>query len=82
MIGYPTLLLSMLHIPLVYPRVLLKCCRATVKEKCARILAACGRLITFAPGLRIHFGQLHTKVRYSMRGNSVSGRRSGLVSGL
>ena len=53
-----------------------------MKEKCARILAACGRLITFAPGLRIRSEQVHTEVRYPVRGNYISGGRSSLVSGL
>jgi hypothetical protein len=53
-----------------------------VKLNYARILAAYGRLITFAPGLGIHSRQVHTEVRYPGRGKHFLGGRSGLVSGL
>ena len=53
-----------------------------MKLNCARILAAYGRLITFAPTLGIRSGQVHTEVRYPGRGKNVLGGRSGLVSGL
>ena len=82
MLGYPTHSLSTLKPPVGYPSALLNCCRAIVKHNCARILAACGRLITFALGLRIHSGQVHTEVRYPVRGKSISGGRLGLVLGL
>jgi hypothetical protein len=81
-IGYPTHSLSILQPPVGYPSALLKCCRATVKLNCARILATCGRLITFAPGLGICSRQMHTEVRYPGRVKNVLGERSGLVSGL
>ena len=48
----------------------------------ARILATCGRLITFSPRIKIPSGQVHIEVTYPMRGNYVSGGISGLVSGL
>ena len=82
MLGYPTHLLSTLHPPVGYPSALLKCYRATVKLNCARILASCGRLITFAPGLGICSGQVHTEFRYTGRGRNVLGIILGLVSGL
>ena len=53
-----------------------------MKLNCARILAACGRLIIFAPGLGIRSRQVHTEVRYSVRGKNVLGGILGLVSGL
>jgi hypothetical protein len=53
-----------------------------VKEKCARILAARGRLITFASGFRIRSGQAHSEDIYPVRGKNLLGGRSGLVSGL
>ena len=81
-LGYPTHSLSTLQ-PLVgYPSTLLKCCRATVKGSCARILTARGRLITFASGHRICSRQMHTEARYPVRGENVLGGRSGLVSDL
>jgi hypothetical protein len=55
---------------------------ATVREKCARFPKLRGRLITFALGLKIRFGQVHTEVRYPVRGNYILGEISGLVSGL
>ena len=73
MLGYPKHSLSTLQ-PLVgYPSALLKCCRATVKESCARILTGRERLITFASGLGICSGQMHTEARYSVRGKIVLG---------
>jgi hypothetical protein len=72
-LGYPTHLLSTLQPPVGYRSALLKCCRATVKEKCTRILAACVRPITFAPGLGIHSGKVNTEVRYPRRGKKVLG---------
>ena len=53
-----------------------------MKPNCTRILAAYGRLITFAPGLGIRSEQVHTEVRYPGRGENVLGGISGLVSGL
>ena len=82
MLGYPKNSLSTLHPPVGYPNALLKCCKATVKPNCARILATCGRLITFALGLRIRSGQVYTEVRYPGMGKNVLGRISCLVSGL
>jgi hypothetical protein len=80
-LGYPTHSLSTLH-PLVgYPSAILKCYRATVKANCARILTARGKPITFASGAGFHSRQVHTEVRYLVRGNSISGGRSILVSG-
>ena len=82
MLGYLTHSLSTIK-PLVgYPSALLKCCRATVKGSCARILTARGRLITFSSGLRIHSGKMHTEARYPVREKNFLGGRSGLVSGL
>ena len=75
MLGNPTHSLSTLQ-PLVgYPSALLKCCRATMKGSCARILTARGRLITFASGLRIRSGYMHT-------GKIILGGKLGLVLGL
>ena len=82
MLGYHTHSLSTLQPPVAYPSALLKCCKATVKPNCARILAACGRLITFALGLRIHSEQVDMRVRYPGRGKNVSSARLSLVSGL
>jgi hypothetical protein len=53
-----------------------------MKEKCAKILAAYGRLITFASRFRIRSGQMHVEARYPVRGENVSGKISGLVLGL
>ena len=53
-----------------------------MKPNCARIPAAYGRLITFAPGLRILSETVHIEVRYHGMGKDVLGRGSGLVSGL
>ena len=82
MLAYPTHLLSTLKPPVGYPSTLLKCCSAIVKEKCARILASRGRLITFGSVFRIRSGQVHFEARYRVRVKNVLGRRSGLVSGL
>ena len=82
MLGHPTHLLSTLQPPVGYPSTLSKCCRATVKEKYARILDAYGRLVTFASGLRICSGQVHTEVRYPRMGENSLGAILGLVSGL
>ena len=82
MIGYPKHLLSTLHPPIGYPSALSKCCRATVKQGCARILTGRGRLITFASGLRIHSKQMHTESRYPMMEKNFLGGRSSLVLGL
>ena len=79
---YPTYSLSTLQPPIGYPSALLKCYRATVKGSCARILSGRGRLITFASGLGIHFGWMHTEATYPLRGNNFLCGRSGLVSGL
>ena len=49
-----------------------------MRGKCARILAARGRLITFDSGLKICSGQ-HTESRYLVSGKNILGRRSGLV---
>ena len=53
-----------------------------MKPNCARILAACGNLITFALGLKICSGQVDMRVRYPGRGKNASGARLSLVSGL
>ena len=53
-----------------------------MRQRCARILAARRRLITFAPGLGICSGQVDMRVRYLGRGKNVSDGRSGLVSSL
>ena len=53
-----------------------------MREKCARFPRLRGRLITFAPGLRIRSGQVDMRVRYSGRGKNASGARLSLVSGL
>ena len=82
MLGYPTHLLSTLHPIVGYPSALSKCCRATVRHRCARILATRGRLITFASGLGIRSGWMHTKSRYLVSGKNVLGGRFGLSSGL
>ena len=82
MLGYPTHSLSTLQPPVGYLSALFKCCRATVKVSCARILTSRGRLITFASRLGIHFGRMHTKARYPVRGKNFLGERSGLVLGL
>ena len=80
MLGYPTHSLSTLQ-PLVgYPSALLKCCRATVKHNYARILAARGRLITFASSAGFQSEQVHIGFKYPMRGNYVSDGISGLLS--
>ena len=68
MLGYPTHTLSSLKPHVGYPSALLKCCKATVKEKCARFPRQRGRLINFAPGLRIRSGQVDMRVRYLGRG--------------
>ena len=81
MIGYPTHSLSTLQ-PLVgYPSALLKRYKATVKPNCARILAACGRLITFASGLGIRSGQMHNEARYLMRGKKFLRQKIGSCLG-
>ena len=82
MLGYPTHLLSTLQPIVGYPSTLSKCGRVTVSQRCTRILAACGRLITFTPGLRIHSKQVHTEVGYLVRSKNIFGRRYGLVSSL
>ena len=82
MLGYPTHLLSTLQPPVGYPSALLKCYRETVREKCTRFPKLRGRLITFAPGLRICSGQVDMRVRYPGRGKNASGARLSLVSGL
>jgi hypothetical protein len=81
-LGYPTHYLSTLWPPIGYPSALLKCCRATVKANCARILTARGRLIIFSLGVGFQSEQVHTEVRYPVRGNYISSGRSGLVSTL
>ena len=53
-----------------------------MRPRCARILAARGRLITFASGLGICSGHMHTKARYLGRRKLLSYGRSGLVLGL
>ena len=50
-----------------------------MRPRCARILAARGRLINFDSGLGIHSGQIHTEARYPVSGTNLLGRRSGLV---
>ena len=55
---------------------------ATVREKCTRFPRLRGRLITFAPGLKIHSEQVDMRVRYLGRGKNSSGARSSLVLGL
>ena len=82
MLGYPTHSLSTLQHPLGYPSALLKCCRATMKHNCARVLAARGRLITFALGAGFQSRQVHTEVRYLVMRNFVLGGRLGLFLGL
>ena len=82
MLGYPTHLLSTLQPPVGYPSTLLKCCKATMRLNYARILAACGRLMTFVVGLRICSGQVDMRVRYPGSGKNASGARLSLVLGL
>ena len=82
MLGYPTCLLSTLQPIVGYPSALSKCCRATVRPRCARILAAPRRLITFDSGVGIFSGQMHTEARYLVNGKKILGGISGLVSGL
>ena len=53
-----------------------------MRQGCARILTGRGRLITFASGLGIHFGQMHTEARCPMSGKNVLRGISALVSGL
>ena len=53
-----------------------------MKEKGARFPRLRGRLITFAPRLRIRSGQVDMRVRYPGRGKNASGARLSLVSGL
>ena len=55
---------------------------AIVRDKCTRFPRLRGRLITFAPGFKIYFGQVDMRVRYPGIGKNVLGGRSGLVSGL
>jgi hypothetical protein len=81
-LGYPTHSLSTLHPHAGYPSALLKCCMATVREKCARFPRLRGGLITFSSGLRIRSGQVDMRVRYPARGKMASGARSSLVLGL
>ena len=82
MLRYPTQILSTLQPAVGYPNALSKCYKATVRPRCARILAACGRLITIDSGLGIHSGRMHTESRYTMSGKHLLCRRLGLVSGL
>ena len=79
MLGYPMHSLSTLNPPIGYPHVLLKCCKATVKANYARILTARGRLINFASSVGFQSEQVHTKARYLVRGNSISGGILGLI---
>ena len=53
-----------------------------MRHRCARILVARGRLITFDSGLRIHSGAMHTEARYPVSGKNLLGGRSGLVFGV
>ena len=82
MLWYPAHLISNLQPTVGYPSALSKCCSATVRPRCTRILPARGRLITFDSGLRIRSSQIHTKARYLLSGKNILGRRSGFVSGL
>ena len=81
-LGYPTHSLSTLQPFVGYPSRLLKCCTATVREKCTRFPKLRGRLINFAPWLKICSGQIDMRVRYLGRGKNSLGARSSLVSGL
>ena len=51
-------------------------------HRCARILAARGRLITFDLVLGIRSDQMNTKDRYPVSGKNLLGGRSGLFSSL
>ena len=53
-----------------------------MREKCTRFPRLRGRLINFAPGLRIRSGQVDMRVRYPGRGKNASGARLSLISGL
>jgi hypothetical protein len=53
-----------------------------MRHRCARILAARGRLIIFDSGLGIRSGQMHIEDRYPVSGKNVLGGISSLVSGL
>ena len=79
---YPTHPLSTLQPTVGYPSALFKCCRATVRPRCVRILATHGRLITFDSSLGIHSSQMHTEARYPMNGKNLLREIPGLVSGL
>ena len=81
-LGYPTHLLSTIQPTVGYPSALSKCCRLTVRPRCARILAAPGRLITFDSGVRICSSWMHTEAGYPMSGKNILCGRLGLVSGL
>ena len=53
-----------------------------MRPRCARILAALGRLITFDSRVGIRSGQMHTEARYPVSGKNLLGIRLCLVSGL
>ena len=53
-----------------------------MREKCASFSNLRGRLITFAPGLRIRSGQVDMRVRYPGRGKNALGARLSLLSSL
>ena len=53
-----------------------------MRPRCARILAAPGRLITFDSGVRISVGRMHIEARYLVSGKNILDRRSVFVSGL
>jgi hypothetical protein len=82
MLGYPTQLIYTLQPTVGYPSAPSKCCRVTVRQRCARILAARGRLIIFDSGPVIRSGQVHIESRYLVSGKNVLGGRLGLESGL
>ena len=53
-----------------------------MRQRCARILVARGRLIVFYSGLGIRSRKVHTEAGYQMRGKNFLGGILGLVSGL
>ena len=53
-----------------------------MRPRCARILAAPGRLITFDSGVGIRSDRMNNEDRYPLSVKNILGRRSGLVSSL
>jgi hypothetical protein len=53
-----------------------------VRPRCARILAARGRLITFDSGVGIRSDQMHAEARYPVSGKNFLGGILGLIIGL